>query len=87
MLDKSVLPVHAHVLYSNPHSLTKQMAATSISCSDFKKTIDSMFSKLRRSTSPLLEKLEDAPRFDMDFALDLTMCSADFICMNGSTIQ
>ena len=36
---------------------------------------------------PLLEKLEDAPRFDMDFALDLTMCSADFICLNESTIQ
>ena len=34
-----------------------------------------------------LEKLEDAPWFDMDFALDLTMCSADFICVNGSTIQ
>ena len=47
MLDKSVLPVHAHVLYSNPHSITKQMAATSISCSDFENIIDSMFSKLR----------------------------------------
>ena len=34
-----------------------------------------------------LEKLEDAPWFDMDFALDLTMCSADFICLNKSTIQ
>ena len=34
-----------------------------------------------------LEKLEDAPQFEMDFALDLTMCSADFICVNGSTIQ
>ena len=57
MLDKSVLPVHAHVLYSNPHSLTKQMAATSISCSDFKKIIDSMFSKLRRSTSSAFRKI------------------------------
>ena len=47
MLDKSVLPVHAQVLYSNPHSITKQMAATSISCSDFENIIDSMFSKLR----------------------------------------
>ena len=57
MLDKSVLPVHEHVLYSNPHSLTKQMAAFSISCSDFKKIIDSMFSKLRRSTSPAFRKI------------------------------
>ena len=38
MLDKSVLPVHTCVLYSNLHSKTKQMAATSISCSDFEKT-------------------------------------------------
>ena len=38
MLDKSVLPVHTRVLYSNLHSKTKQMAATSISCSDFEKT-------------------------------------------------
>ena len=57
MLDKSVLPVHAHILYSNPHSLTKQMAATLISCSDFKKIIDSMFSKLRQSTSPTFRKI------------------------------
>ena len=41
----------------------------------------------REALVPLLEKLEDAPQFDMDFALDLTMCSADFIGMNGSTIQ
>ena len=34
-----------------------------------------------------LEKLEDAPQFEMDFSLDLTMCSADFIRVNGSTIQ
>ena len=34
-----------------------------------------------------LEKIEEAPRFEMDFALDLTMCSADFICVNGFTIQ
>ena len=64
------------------------MAATSISCSDFEKIIDSMFSKLRRSAQVLfLEKLEDAPWFDMDFALDLTKCSADFISVNGSTVQ
>ena len=45
------------LLYSNPHSLTKQMAATLISCSDFKKIIDSMFSKLQRSTSPAFRKI------------------------------
>ena len=84
MLDKSVLPVHAHVLYSNPHSLTKQMAATLISCSDL---LIQCLVNCGEAPVPLLEKLEDAPPFDMDFALDLTTCSADFICMNGSTIQ
>ena len=48
---------HAHVLYSNPYSITKQMAATSISCSDFEKIIDSMFSKLRRSASHVFRKI------------------------------
>ena len=56
MLDKSVLPVHACVLYSNPHSITKQMAATSISRSDFEQIIDSMFSKLWQSPSPVFRK-------------------------------
>ena len=57
MLDKSVLPVHAHVLYSNPHSLTKEMAATLISHSDFEKIIDSVFSKPRQSASPVFRKI------------------------------
>ena len=47
---------HAYVLYSNPYSIKKQMAATSISCSDFEKIIDSMFNKLRRSASHVLWK-------------------------------
>ena len=55
-LDLLFIP-HAHVLYSNQYSITKQMAATSISCSDFEKIIDSMFSKLRRSTSPAFRKI------------------------------
>ena len=48
---------HAHVLYSNPYSITKQMAATSISCSDFENIIDSMFSKLRQSASHVFRKI------------------------------
>ena len=33
------------------------------------------------------EKLQNAPRFEMDFVLNLAMCSADFTCVNGSMIQ
>ena len=58
MLDKSVLPVLTCVLYSNPHSITKQMATTSIPRSDFEKIIDSMFSKLRQSASPVFRKIK-----------------------------
>ena len=57
MLDKSVLPVLTCVLYSTPHSITKQMAATSISHNDFEKIVDSMFSKLRRSASHVFRKI------------------------------
>ena len=46
---------HAHVLYSNPYSITKQMAATSFSRSDFE--IDLMFSKPWRSASPVFRKI------------------------------
>ena len=58
MLDKSVLPVLTCVLYSNPHSITKQMATTLIPCSDFEKIIDSMSSKLRQSASPVFRKIK-----------------------------
>ena len=33
------------------------------------------------------EKLQNVPRFEMDFVLNFAMCSADFTCVNGSTIQ
>ena len=33
------------------------------------------------------EKLQNVPRFEMDFMLNFAMCSADFTCVNGSTIQ
>ena len=33
------------------------------------------------------EKLQDVPRFEMDFVLNFAMCSADFTCVNGSTIE
>ena len=33
------------------------------------------------------EKLQNAPRFEMDFVLNFAMCLADFTCVNGSTIQ
>ena len=33
------------------------------------------------------EKSQNAPRFEMDFVLNLDMCSADFTRMNGSTIR
>ena len=33
------------------------------------------------------EKLQNAPRFEKDFVLNFTMCSAYFTCVNGSTIQ
>ena len=33
------------------------------------------------------EKLQNAPRFEMDFVLNLDMWSADFTRMNGSTIR
>ena len=33
------------------------------------------------------EKLQNAPRFWMDFVLNFAMCSADFTCVNRSTIQ
>ena len=46
----------AHMcVYSNPHSITKQMAATSFSRSDFE--IDLMFSKPQRSASPVFRKI------------------------------
>ena len=32
-------------------------------------------------------KLQNVPRFEMDFVLNFDMCSADFTCVNGSTIQ
>ena len=35
----------------------------------------------------LLEKWENAPRFEMNFVLDVTMCLVDFTYVNGSTIQ
>ena len=57
MLDKSVLPVLTCVLYSTPHSITKQMAATSISHNDFEKIVDSMFSKPWQSASPVFRKI------------------------------
>ena len=61
MLDKSVLPVLT--LYSTPHSITKQMAATSISHNDFEKIVDSNQCLVNRSEAlvMLIEKLEDAP--------------------------
>ena len=33
------------------------------------------------------EKLQNVPRFEMDFALNFAVCSADFTCVNGSTIE
>ena len=57
MLDKSVLPVLTCVLYSTLHSITKQMAATSISHNDFEKIVDLMFSKPRRSASHVFRKI------------------------------
>ena len=33
------------------------------------------------------EKLQNAPRFEMDFVLNFDLCSAEFTCMNGSTIR
>ena len=33
------------------------------------------------------ENLQNAPRFEVDFVLNFAMCSADFSCVNGSTIQ
>ena len=33
------------------------------------------------------EKLQNVPRFEMDFVLNFAMCSADFTYVNGSTIQ
>ena len=35
----------------------------------------------------LREKLQNVPWFEMDFVLKFAMCSADFTCVNGSTIQ
>ena len=32
------------------------------------------------------EKLQNAPRFEMDLVLSFAMCSTDFTCVNGSTI-
>lgn len=58
MLDKSVLPVLTCVLYSNPHSITKQMATTLTPRSDFEKIIDSMSSKLWQSASPVFRKIK-----------------------------
>ena len=31
----------------------------------------------------LREKLQNVPRFEMDFVLNFAMCSADFTCFNG----
>ena len=33
------------------------------------------------------EKLQNVPRFEMDFVLNFSMCTADFTCVNGSTIE
>ena len=33
------------------------------------------------------EKLQNVPRFQMDFLLNFAMCSADFTSVNGSTIE
>ena len=33
------------------------------------------------------EKFQNVPRFEMDFVLNFAMCSADFNCVNGSTIE
>ena len=33
------------------------------------------------------EKLQNVPRFGMDFVLNFAMCSAEFTCVNGSTIR
>ena len=33
------------------------------------------------------EKLQNAPRFEMDFVLNFAMWTTDFTCVNGSTIE
>ena len=33
------------------------------------------------------EKIQNSPRLEMDFVLNFAMCSADFTCVNGSTLQ
>ena len=33
------------------------------------------------------EKLQSVPQFEMDFVFNFAICSADFTCVNGSTIQ
>ena len=33
------------------------------------------------------QKLQNVPRFEMDFVVNFAMCSADFTCVNGSTIE
>ena len=33
------------------------------------------------------EKLQNVPRFEMDFVLNFAMCPVDFTCVNGYTIQ
>ena len=33
------------------------------------------------------EKVQNAPRFEMNFLLNFAMCSADFTCVNGCTID
>ena len=45
------------------------------------------FSENYRLNVQFLEKLENAPRLEIDFVLDLNMCLADFTCVNGSPIQ
>lgn len=55
MLDKSVF-FHVYCIL-NPYSITKQMAATSISRSGFEKIIDSTFSKPWWSASPVFRKI------------------------------
>ena len=57
--------------------MTEQISAASFQAGILRKL------QIERS---VLEKLENVPRFEMDLVLDLTMCLADFTCVNGSTI-
>ena len=33
------------------------------------------------------QKLQNVPRIEINFMLNFAMCSVDFTCVNGSTIQ